>query len=334
MPQRPDLARPVMGRSTSLHPDAAGRRLGEESKHLTSAQLARHRRRTLALDCMHLEKVLRQVDPNPDKGSHGRLPSPRPATGHALALDAVRVRPSTSSLRALRQRPPRRQHRKSPRVARRRPASRRFATAAGYHPGGAARAPLPMPALRRPHDRHRGLRPRMRAEAAADPKHDSTHHDPHRPPRAAAFPSLCAGSRLAAISLDPQPRRSMRPIARSYPPRHHRADTLFRSLARSRGQAVAGRLASAVAAHRRNRPSQSNRHSAAPPNRPQPSRDFVPRRFLDAGRLCMRKASVLPASKNLYNRRRQAATTAPPAPRAAPGACRPSGGAAGRQAAP
>ena len=33
-------------------------------------------------------------------------------------------------------------------------------------------AALPMPALRRPHDRHRGLRARMRAEVAADPKHD------------------------------------------------------------------------------------------------------------------------------------------------------------------
>ena len=53
---------------------------------------------------MHLEKVLRQVDPNPDKAFHGRLPYPRPATGHALALDAVRARPSTSSLRGAEQR--------------------------------------------------------------------------------------------------------------------------------------------------------------------------------------------------------------------------------------
>jgi len=29
-----------------------------------------------------------------------------------------------------------------------------------------------MPVLRRPHDRHRGLRARMRAKVAADPKHD------------------------------------------------------------------------------------------------------------------------------------------------------------------
>src|SRR5271155_814597 len=94
-----------MGRSTSLHPDAAGRRLGEETKHLAPAQLTRHRRRAFTLDRMHLEKVLRQVDPNPDKAFHGRLPYPRPTTGHALALDAVRVRPSTSSLRAERSNP-------------------------------------------------------------------------------------------------------------------------------------------------------------------------------------------------------------------------------------
>src|ERR1700733_7989863 len=67
-----------MGRSTSLHPDAAGRRLGEETTHLAPAQLTRHRRRAFTLDRMHLEKVLRQVDPNPDKAFHGRLPYPRP----------------------------------------------------------------------------------------------------------------------------------------------------------------------------------------------------------------------------------------------------------------
>jgi hypothetical protein len=76
VPQRPDLSRPVMGGSTSLHPDPAGRRLGEEIQHLASTQLSRHRRRTLTLDRMHLKKGLRQVDPNPDKGLHGRLPYP------------------------------------------------------------------------------------------------------------------------------------------------------------------------------------------------------------------------------------------------------------------
>src|SRR5208337_2829421 len=54
----------------------------------------------------------------------------------------------------------------------RRPARRRPTTAAGYHTGRAACAALPMPELRRPHDRHRGLRARLRAKVAAEPKHD------------------------------------------------------------------------------------------------------------------------------------------------------------------
>ncbi len=71
-------------------------------------------------------------------------------------------------LRALRQRQPRRQHRDRPRTARRRPACSRRTTAARYRAGGATRAALPMPALRRTHDRHRGVRTRLRAEVAAD----------------------------------------------------------------------------------------------------------------------------------------------------------------------
>ena len=175
MPQRPDLPRPVMGRSTSLHPDATGRRLGEESKHLTSAQLTRNRGRTLALDCMHLEKVLRQVDPNPDKSSSWTASLSATYTGHALALDAVRVRPSTSSLRPLRQRQPRRKYRSAPaRCSRRRepPAAARNGSPTATPDASRLRG-LPMFALRRPHDRHRGLRPRLRAKAAlADPEHE------------------------------------------------------------------------------------------------------------------------------------------------------------------
>jgi hypothetical protein len=59
-----------------------------------------------------------------------------------------------------------------PRTARRRPACCRGAKAAGYHTGRAACAALPMPALRRPHDCDRGLRARLRAKVAADPKPD------------------------------------------------------------------------------------------------------------------------------------------------------------------
>ena len=63
IPQSPDLSRPVMGRSTSLHPDAAGRCLGEEREHLASARLARHRRLALTLDRMHLKKFLARSIP-------------------------------------------------------------------------------------------------------------------------------------------------------------------------------------------------------------------------------------------------------------------------------
>ena len=84
-----------------------------------------------------------------------------------LQLRASRQTPRPP-LRPVRQRQPRRQHRKSPRAARRRAACRRPATAAGCHTERAARAALPMPTLRRPHDRHRGVRTRLRAEVAAD----------------------------------------------------------------------------------------------------------------------------------------------------------------------
>ena len=72
----------------------------------------------------------------------------------------------------LRQRQPRRDHRDRPRAARRRPACRRSATAVGYPAHCATRAPLPMPPLRRPHDRHRGLRAGLQAKVAADPDHE------------------------------------------------------------------------------------------------------------------------------------------------------------------
>ena len=68
------------------------------------------------------------------------------------------------------------------------------------HAGRAARGALPMPALRRPHDRHRGLRARLRAEVAADAKHGSTRHEPDRLP--APPPSR-------SVALAPRRRRSL-----------------------------------------------------------------------------------------------------------------------------
>ena len=88
---------------------------------------------------------------------------------HARAAQGL---PPHPRLRPLRQRQPRREHRNSPRTTRRRPACRRPSTAAGCHTGRAACAAQPMPALRRPHDRHRGLRSRLRAKVAADPNRE------------------------------------------------------------------------------------------------------------------------------------------------------------------
>src|SRR5476651_929899 len=75
-------------------------------------------------------------------------------------------------LRPLCQRQPRREHRDSPRTSQCHPACRRSARTAGYRRGGATHAPLPLQALRWPHDRDRDLRARLRAEVAPDAKQD------------------------------------------------------------------------------------------------------------------------------------------------------------------
>jgi hypothetical protein len=75
-------------------------------------------------------------------------------------------------LRALCQRQPCREHRDSPRTPQCRPACHRPARAAGYCAGCAPRAAVSMPALRRPHDRDRGVRARLPAEVAPDAEQD------------------------------------------------------------------------------------------------------------------------------------------------------------------
>ena len=97
-----------------------------------------------------------------------------PARVHQALPDARAAQglPPHPPLRALCQRQPRREHRDSPRTARCRPACRRPAKAAGYHAGCATCAALPVPALWRPHDRHRGVRARLRAEVATDAEQD------------------------------------------------------------------------------------------------------------------------------------------------------------------
>ena len=93
---------------------------------------------------------------------HPPVPDPRAAEGF----------PPHPPLWALCLRQSRREHRAGTRTPPCRPAGRRVARAAGYRARRATRAAVPMPALRRSHDRHRGVRPRLRAELAPDPNKD------------------------------------------------------------------------------------------------------------------------------------------------------------------
>ncbi len=59
-------------------------------------------------------------------------------------------------------------------------------------------------------------------------------------------------------------------------------------------------VASLDAAPPPNAPPTSNPHSGKPPSRSPAPRDFVPWRFLDAGRPSVRRGLIPPASKNLH----------------------------------
>ena len=144
----------------------------------------------------------------PDRWKTMRLAPARvhPALSPARAAQGL---PPHPPLRALRQRQPRRKHRKSPCAARRRPACRRPETAAGDHTGRAACGALPMPALRRPHDRHRGLRARLRAEVAADAK--QVRHVMSRTSSARRLPVPLRWLRAGGDPSRPNSRQSMRP---------------------------------------------------------------------------------------------------------------------------
>jgi hypothetical protein len=102
---------------------------------------------------------------------------------------------------------------------------------------------------------------------------------------------LNAGGNLSR----PDSRRSRRPepLIRS----KRRRDALL-TLAPAPACSHPGRLAP-VSRPPSNSALTSNPHSARCPAHPT-SRDFVPRRFLNAGSLSVRSVSLLPASKNLY----------------------------------
>ena len=192
-------------------------------RHIKWVVYARHRSRARAgaalslplyASCRHLQPPprcsRRRRHRVPLEGLSHQRPGPlednaaSPARIHQ-ALPAARVTqglPPHPPLRALRQRQPRREYRDGPRTARCRPACRRPGKAARCRAGRPTCIALPMPALRRPHDRDRGVRVRLRAEVAADAKQDR--HVMSQPPASvAAFPFRCAGAVPAPISLDP-----------------------------------------------------------------------------------------------------------------------------------
>src|SRR5437762_2559383 len=73
--------------------------LDQQFPRLVQHQLSAHRLRAIARDPMNLKEILRQIDANSDKLLHGRSPRWWRSSDHVLALDAVRVGPSTPSLR-------------------------------------------------------------------------------------------------------------------------------------------------------------------------------------------------------------------------------------------
>jgi hypothetical protein len=120
---------------------------------------------------------------------------------------------------------------------------------------------------------------------------------PRPPVSAAAFPFRCAGSTPTAIPLDRFTPVSQS-IGRSYPSRRHRDPHCALPGPSPHPVQAASRQ---LRAHRHNR--RENQIPIAPAARTggQTPRDFVPRRFLDAGSLSVRRVSSLPASKNLHN---------------------------------
>ncbi len=94
---RLQFPRPIMRRPASFHANGARRHAFEKLTEFRSREFPTNRDPAFPLDRMNLKKVLRQIYANSDKGSHGRSPRWWRSGDHVLALDAVRVRPSTPS---------------------------------------------------------------------------------------------------------------------------------------------------------------------------------------------------------------------------------------------
>jgi len=61
MPQRAELARPVMRRRTRLHADKTRLEAAEQRQKLIAADLAAKQRPAFAIDAMNLKNILRDI---------------------------------------------------------------------------------------------------------------------------------------------------------------------------------------------------------------------------------------------------------------------------------
>ena len=61
MPHRLQFPRPVMRRGARLQPDQTARQLAEETQNLRTPKLLAQNRRSLCIDPVHLENMLRQI---------------------------------------------------------------------------------------------------------------------------------------------------------------------------------------------------------------------------------------------------------------------------------
>jgi hypothetical protein len=69
-----NLSTPEMRTATRFHGDDAGRQLAEKLQHLSAPQLLAQDRTTIAVGPMHLEHILRQIEPDRDNLRHDRPP--------------------------------------------------------------------------------------------------------------------------------------------------------------------------------------------------------------------------------------------------------------------
>jgi len=74
MAQLADLTAPEVGTATGLHRHDARGQLAEKLQHLRSAYLFAQNRPSCAVGSMHLEHILRQIEPDRDNLRHDRSP--------------------------------------------------------------------------------------------------------------------------------------------------------------------------------------------------------------------------------------------------------------------